>query len=292
MNRSYQALAAILLGIICLAGTHCRPADQEPPAEVGSEFPPGKASDLTALVIDEQGRVGIGLAHPSVMLDVNGDVNVQNSVRAHEGFTVSTIGKLRSMRASIAKVHEAGKLLLFGKNGKLNVVLDFPNESFPNEGRVQVFDRNGKARAGMYVDGGRGVVYADSKRTVQNHPERPELAIVYTTLEGPEAAAYLHGTARLENGEARVVFPDHFRHVIVAEGISVQLTPRSADTYGLAAVDVDDSGVTVRELKGGKSDIEFYYTIIGVREGYENYQPVLSPSQLPIAHPPLIEATQ
>ena len=46
-----------------------------------------------------------------------------------------------------------------------------------------------------------GELTALTKNFVQNHPERPDLEVVYTALEGDEPAVFTRGTARLENGD-------------------------------------------------------------------------------------------
>lgn len=48
------------------------------------------------------------------------------------------------------------------------------------------------------------------KNFVQNHPGDPELVVVYTAIEGPEAATFTRGTARLRDGEARIALDETF----------------------------------------------------------------------------------
>ena len=79
----------------------------------------------------------------------------------------------------------------------------------------------------------------------------------------------------LRGGRATIEMPEHFRMVAgQGEGISVQLTPRYADTFGLAAVRVTREKIEVRELKGGTSTYQFDYFITATRAGFEGHEPI------------------
>jgi hypothetical protein len=97
---------------------------------------------------------------------------------------------------------------------------------------------------------------------------------VYASLEGPEAAAYVRGTAKLSGGEAYLELPEHFAKIVAAVGLTVQLTPRDAGSYGLAAVELTPTHLHVKELMRGTGNYEFDYAVTGVRLGYENYEAV------------------
>jgi hypothetical protein len=133
----------------------------------------------------------------------------------------------------------------------------------PDNGAVFVTDVAGSAtgitaKAGMFVDGnGRGVVMADIKNFRVPHPSQPDTDIVYACVEGPEAAVYVRGTAHLVNGEAVISLPDHFGSVASPEGMTVQVTPLSADSLGLAIVTKRLSGIEVKELHRGTGNYEF-----------------------------------
>ncbi len=96
--------------------------------------------------------------------------------------------------------------------------------------------------------------------------------IQYASLEDPEAAMYLRGTAELVNGSAYVEFPDHFSAMAVPSSITVTLTPRSARSMGLAAVEVTGDGVEVSELAGGAGNYSFDYLVHSVRKGFEDHK--------------------
>ena len=102
--------------------------------------------------------------------------------------------------------------------------------------------------------------------------------IRYTSLEGPEAAMYVRGTAELTGGFAWIELPDHFSVMCVESSITVNLTPRSADSLGLATIHVDAAGIEVRELGNGTGSYEFDYLVHAVRQGLED-RPVYLPKE-------------
>lgn len=102
------------------------------------------------------------------------------------------------------------------------------------------------------------------------------VAITYTLLEGPEAAAYTRGTATLIDGAATVILPDYYLSVANPETMTVQVTPLSSDSMGLAVVEKNENGFIVRELMNGTGSYEFDYTVMAVRSGYEDLEVVRS----------------
>ena len=92
----------------------------------------------------------------------------------------------------------------------------------------------------------------------------------YVALAGPEAAAYERGESTLSNGEFFVAYSDHFKQTINTATVTVQVTPYSADTYGLAVTQRTADGFLVKELKGGTSNFTFSWEVKAVRKGLEN----------------------
>ena len=110
---------------------------------------------------------------------------------------------------------------------------------------------------------------------VQPHPSDPSKEVAYAFFEGPEHAVFLRGKAKLIKGRATIRTPEYFRVVAGKdEDITVQFTPRSIDTFGVAAVQVTRDTIEVRELKGGKHSYEFDYFITAKRGGFEGHQPI------------------
>ena len=129
-----------------------------------------------------------------------------------------------------------------------------------------------KGGAGVLVDGALNVT--GTKNFVQPHPIDPGKQIAYVAMEGPESAVFVRGTARLVNGKAIIETSEDFRMVAADKDITVQFTPRSSDTFGLAAIRVTKDRIEVEELKGEKHSYEFDYFITGKRAGYGEHNPI------------------
>jgi hypothetical protein len=136
-----------------------------------------------------------------------------------------------------------------------------------DNGSVKVYGADGNVK--LWLDG------TGSKNFVMPHPEDPSKDIIYAALEGPEAAAYLRGRARLSSGYCAIQFPDHFRLVVLPESLTFQLTPRAACSQGLALTEHSAEGFIVRELGNGVGDYEFDYFVAGVRRGLDHFSPVV-----------------
>ena len=120
----------------------------------------------------------------------------------------------------------------------------------------------------------RNRIAAPMKNFVIPHPEDASKQIWYACIEGPEAAAYERGTAQLVNGEAFIPFSEHFELVINAETMTVNLTPNSAESLGLAVVEKTAEGIRVKELYKGTGNYSFDWEAKAVRKGYENYRAI------------------
>jgi hypothetical protein len=103
-------------------------------------------------------------------------------------------------------------------------------------------------------------------------PDDPTRDIWYGCIEGPELAMYVRGTARLVNGRARIELPDHFRKLADEQGMTVQLTPRAAESKGLAAVRVGLDGIEVVELPNGHGNYAFDWRVEAVRKEHRDYR--------------------
>ena len=83
---------------------------------------------------------------------------------------------------------------------------------------------------------------------------------------------YVRGSGRLVNGRATIELPDHFRNLASEPGMTIQLTPASADSRGLAYTKKGLDGIEVVELNGGTGNYEFDWRVEAVRKGWENYK--------------------
>jgi len=191
-----------------------------------------------------------------------------------------------STRIRLDMYNDKGLLRLYGPNNEMNVYL---SSSYDNadHGYVGVLDSKNGYKAAMYVDAsGNGIMYANTKNFRMVHPNDAEKEIWYACIEGPEAAAYARGTAQLVNGQAQVTLPEHFEAVAAHEGITVSLTPQSAESKGLAVIRKSPSTFTVQELHTGQGTYAFDWEVKAVRIGYEDYQPV-RPKQVIAAQAPV-----
>jgi len=180
---------------------------------------------------------------------------------------------------------DKGLMRLYGPSGNMNVYATGTSWN-SNYGYIGVLDDSNGYKAGLYVNSsGQGYVFGDVKSFRMTHPEDSEKEIWYACVEGPEAAAFVRGTATLVNGQARVVLPEHFRMVAAQERITVTLTPLSTTSKGLAVMTKSPGTFTVSELHGGRGAYDFDWEVKAVRIGYEDYQPV-RPKQVIAAPPP------
>ncbi len=165
-----------------------------------------------------------------------------------------------------------GEIWIRGANESSNVVITSHPEHL-DHGYVGVCNAAGNVEGGLTVDrNGYGVIWADVKSFRVPDPEDPTRDIWYASVEGPEAAMYARGTARLVNGRARIELPDHFRKLADEQGMTVQLTPRSGESKGLAAVRVSLDGIEVVELLNGRGNYEFDWRVEAVRKAHRDFQ--------------------
>ena len=165
-----------------------------------------------------------------------------------------------------------GVLETEGPNGNLNFLVTALS-GYPNNGVAAVYDENNNWQARMYVNSSaQGVIDADIKNFRMAHPNIPGIDIVYTCVEGPEVAAYVRGTATLSNGIAEIEFPEHFQIVASEISLTVQVTPLSADSKGLAVTGKNSNGFEVKELFDGIGNYSFDWEAKCIRKGYEDFQ--------------------
>ncbi len=213
------------------------------------------------------------------------------------------------VEAGVSPLTSGGYSVVFGPNGNENGILG-TLVGFPDHGFISVTGSDGLSptlvpEAGMLVDPfGNGMIQvngpdawngpgtigidpsvgsylsANIKFFVMTHPTDATKEITYACLEGPEAAAYERGTTKLENGEAWVPFSEHFELVINPETMTVNLTPNSANTMGLAVVEKTSTGIRVKELMNGAGNFEFDWEAKAVRKGYEDLPVIRDKRQL------------
>ena len=233
------------------------------------------------MTVKGDGNVGIGTTRPDAPLDVLGKVQVQeNSSGAGVILTRGPNGKYNVALASMAGNANDGGVVVFDKNEDIVAHVGFNEDGL---GRIAVVhDGYELAIMDVYKDGNtyKGYIEADIKNFRVPNPKQPEMDIVYASIEGPEAAAYVRGTAKLLNGKAIVKLPGHFSNVITEKDITTHVTPLSAKSLGLAVVEKSSSRIIVKELQGGTGSYEFDWEVKSIRKGHENYK-IVRPRRKP-----------
>jgi hypothetical protein len=230
-------------------------------------------SGNAALTIEGGGAgfVGIGTTNPSRLLDVrDGGIRVATDTTGLGAVEMSVTPNENGLLSVISAV--GGFLVYAGESqaaGAANV-----------GGQLLVCNAAGAARGGFQItSNGNCNMFAQVKNFVVANPEDPSTEIYYACVEGPEAAMYTRGTGQLTSGRAVITLPRHFTSMAAAEGITVQITPLSADCFGMAVVNKGVAGFEVRELMRGTSNAAFDWEVKAVRKGYEDYQ-VIRPAGL------------
>jgi hypothetical protein len=226
--------------------------------------------------IANSGRVGVGTTQPESALTVQGLTEGDAIVFKHPNQPGEAA--LATSSAGLA-----GAVQTHGLNGNVNAAMLAAGN--PDHGAMVVFDAAGNPKAQMVVDvNGTGFVVADVKSFRVPHPDRSDSDIVYAAIEGPEAAAYVRGSAHLSNGEAVIELPDHFTSVASGEGLTVLVTPNSAESLGLAVEEKSIERIRIRELSNGIGDYDFDWEAKCIRKGYEDYRVIRPHKDLEPAH--------
>lgn len=225
-----------------------------------------------AIFKNSSGSTNVYIAEGSTDSDV-GFVNTY----ANGGLATLTGGKL----------DDAGMIRTHGPNGNRNT----SNESmtnFPDCGVIAVYGENGIIRArldgciiinnpkGDEVVRSAGGITADLVTTTVDHPSRSNREIRYTALHGPEAAAYTRGIIQLVDGRAEVRFAEDYKIVANPSNMTIMLTPHSATSKGLAAIERTKNGFVIKELFKGTGTYKVDWEVKSVRKGYERLQPVIN----------------
>ncbi|MGA7615745.1 MAG: hypothetical protein WBX15_11270 [Thermoanaerobaculia bacterium] len=110
---------------------------------------------------------------------------------------------------------------------------------------------------------------AGIQAVVEPHPSDPGLVIKTSPLEGNEPGTYFRGRGRIQGGSAVIMMPPDFQMTSDPEGLSMQITP-IGDFAQFAVVEIDLNHALVK----GSKDVEFFYTVNGIRRGYGDFRAV------------------
>jgi hypothetical protein len=227
-------------------------------------------NEVEFMVKFDTGNVGIGTITPEAKLTVDGNILATAEISGRD--QVSVTNSTGDIRAQISVGSEdAGSVTAYSPTISPTCRME-TLYGYPENGYISVH-RYSYMQAGMYVNSdGNGVVFADVKNFREPSRRDQTKDIWYASLEGPEAAAYVRGTAVLTGGAATVVLPEHFQEVAALAGMTVQVTPRSAESRGLAVVSRALDGFVVRELSAGTGTYEFDWEVKAVRRAHQDYR--------------------
>ncbi len=138
-------------------------------------------------------------------------------------------------------------------------------------------EASGAGSYGVFAAGNLGA--SGTKAFVDPSPSDPSKQIAYVALEGNEVGTYFGGTGHFVNGVATIDVPQSFRDVTEASGLRVQVTPEGSTITGVSVKSFDLNHVVVM----GSQDVDFFYTVNGIRKGYAGYDPV-QPNRIYVPH--------
>ena len=231
------------------------------------------------------GLVGIGMATPGTLLDVNSTIRSrdvfgaggQNILVGDDTFlsdidVASTLG-VYSVSAAYAKIKLGSSgTTVEGENGGVsfgsnridcNPVGTVSSIRLNANGWNIHFNWTG---ATFQMSAGVSVI----KTFIVDHPADPDRYLVHACLEGPENAVFYRGTARLRDGRAEIALPGYFEALTREEGRTVLLTPvfGSPDepVSRLAHSRVEGGKFRVRAIDGRNPSQKFSWEAKAVRK--------------------------
>ncbi|MBI3955785.1 hypothetical protein HY339_00860 [Candidatus Gottesmanbacteria bacterium] len=201
---------------------------------------------------DTTGNVGIGTTSPSNKLHVVGTVKIEGSQ---------------------LDLNDAGTFIISQNTASSALLLRAATNSYIR------FDTNG-ANARMTIDTAGnvgigttspstkldvvGTITGTTKNFMIDHPTKPGMKLIHSTLEGPEVAVFYRGEARLAAGKTVVVLPEYFEALTRKEGRTVQLTAKNGWSPLSVNGEVTGGRFTVKADSGNPGQ-EFYWEVKAVR---------------------------
>jgi len=127
---------------------------------------------------------------------------------------------------------------------------------------------------------GTNLSISGTKSFVAPHPEQPDKMIQFYCSESDEVTIFHRGVAELVNGYAEIKLPHEF--ILMAEPgtYSVNCTPQSPESKGIAAR-VENGKLKVWELNRGNGSYKVSYIVFATRKGYKDYPVIVPKSNTP-----------
>ncbi|MBI9067187.1 MAG: hypothetical protein JEZ09_07840 [Salinivirgaceae bacterium] len=116
------------------------------------------------------------------------------------------------------------------------------------------------------------VEYGGVLNSFKKSSTKADVYIYATPTLGFEVTYFVKGTAKLLNGRCNIQLPDYFANEIISNTITIQITPLSIDSKGLAVISKSAKQIEVGELFKGSGTYEFDYFIQANVAGQENYK--------------------
>ncbi|MGM5485140.1 MAG: hypothetical protein ACQEP1_04685 [Nanobdellota archaeon] len=106
-----------------------------------------------------------------------------------------------------------------------------------------------------------------TKNFVIDHPTKNNSELVHASVEGPEAAVFYRGEAKLEDGKATVSLPEYFEELTREDNRTVQLTPKNGWSPLYVDGEITDGEFVVKidENYKGDNSQEFYWEVKAIR---------------------------
>jgi hypothetical protein len=118
------------------------------------------------------------------------------------------------------------------------------------------------ARFGSYID---GTSITNKAYAVINKVQNGERVVTYTT-SSTTIDVSTKGVGRLVNGTATIIFDKNFSKLLSKLTPAVVTITPMGETNGVYVNNVTENGFTIKENKGGKATVDFYWIAIGEKE--------------------------
>jgi len=153
---------------------------------------------------------------------------------------------------------------VIGENNTDSAALEGINHSSSGIGVLGVAPAPGWA-----IYSGGNFAASGSKSFVEPHATDASKEIRYASLEGREVGTYFRGSGHFIHGEAVIDVPADFKMVTSADGLTVVATPMG-ELATIACISKSLERIVMR----GSADVDFDYTVSGVRKAFADFVPI------------------